>query len=94
LQFRKNNKAVSEGETFILPSQNGNQLMAYIRRNGKEVVLVLLNLSNDDRVTITVDNSWFNGTFRNIFSGLSFSFSGKETFELQAGEYVVYEKIQ
>ncbi len=94
LQLRKENKAVNDGETFILPSQNDNQLMAYIRRNAGDVVLVLLNLSNEDRVKITVDNQWFSGTFRNVFSGLSFSFDGKENFELQAGEYVVYEKTQ
>ncbi len=94
LQLRKENKAINDGETFILPSQSGDQLMSYIRRNGNDVVLVLLNLSNEDRVKITVENNWFTGTFRNIFSGLSFSFNGNETFELQAGEYVVYEKIQ
>ncbi len=94
LQLRKDNKAISEGETFILPSQNGDQLMTYLRRKENDVVLVLLNLSNEDRIKITVDNPWFTGRFRNVFSGLVFTFNGPETFELQAGEYVVYEKIQ
>jgi hypothetical protein len=33
------------------------------------------------------------GNFQQIFSGLFFSFSGKEKFELQAGEYLVYQLI-
>jgi hypothetical protein len=33
------------------------------------------------------------GTFEQIFSGLQFSFSGNEKFELQAGEYLVYQLI-
>jgi hypothetical protein len=33
------------------------------------------------------------GNFEQIFSGLQFSFSSKEKFELQAGEYLVYQLI-
>ena len=93
LELRKRNKAISEGETFVLPSQNDGHLMAFLRRKEEEeVVLVLLNVSSQDRLRITVENNWLTGNFRNIFSGLSFSFSGKESFELQSGEYIVYEK--
>lgn len=93
LQLRKGNKAIRQGETFILPSQNDNQLMAYLRRNENDVVLVLLNLSGNDRIKIAVIHEWLTGTFRNIFSGLPYHFNGKEDFELQGGEYFVYEKI-
>lgn len=92
LQLRKHSKAIQEGETFVLPNQHGDQLMAFLRRKESEVVLVLLNLSTEDRINITVEHQWLSGTFHNIFSGLCFTFSGKEKFELQAGEYVVYEK--
>ena len=92
LELRKTNAAITEGETFILPSENDGQLMAYLRRKNGRVVLVLLNLSNQDRLGITVENPWLTGDFKNIFSGLSFSFTEKENFELQAGEYLVYEK--
>ena len=92
LQLRKSNTAISEGETFILPSEYDGQLMAFLRRKEDKVVLVLLNLSNQDRLKITVENNWLTGSFTNIFSMLGFSFAGKESFELQAGEFVVYEK--
>jgi glycosidase len=93
LQLRKRSKAISEGETYILPTAYDGQLMAYLRKKNEEVVLVLLNVSDQDRLHITVENDWLTGSFTNIFSGLNFSFNSKETFELQAGEYIVYEKL-
>ncbi|MFN7015273.1 MAG: hypothetical protein ACK4ON_13490, partial [Bacteroidia bacterium] len=62
-------------------------------RSGNHIVLVLLNVSAHNRLTIHVHHDWLKGEFRNIFSGLAFHFNLKETFELQAGEYLVYEKI-
>ena len=93
LDIRKTNKAIAEGETFILPSDNSDELMAFLRRKEKDVVLVLLNLSNKDRIKIQVENEWLNGNFKNIFSKMQFSFTGKESFELQANEYLVYKRI-
>jgi len=93
LQHRKGSKAIQEGETFILPAQKGDQLMAYLRRKEEEVVLVLLNLSDEDRVSIRIEHDWLIGNFQNIFSGLNFTFNGEETFELQRGEYMMYEKM-
>ena len=91
LSFRKSNLAIMEGETFILPtSEHANRLIAFIRKKGKDCVLVLLNISKDDRIQIEIDNPWLNGTFYNIFSGMHFNFSGKQVFELQGGELVVY----
>jgi glycosidase len=91
--LRKRNKAITEGETFILPSEYSNQLMAFLRLKEEQVVLVLLNVSKEDQVKIRVQHDWLRGIFRNVFSGLEFSFDGEEPFELQAGEWVVYEKI-
>ncbi len=93
LKLRKRNKAISEGETCILPTEYDGQLMAYLRKKDENVVLVILNISGEDRLHVTVENNWLSGSFTNVFSGLHFSFTGKETFELQAGEYIVYEKL-
>ena len=90
LQLHKN-KAVAEGETFILPT-NYDGLMAFLRKKGEYVVLVLINLSSEDKVQITVEHEWLNGSFQNIFSELIFSFHQKESFELMANEYLVYRK--
>jgi len=93
LHLHKTNPAIHEGETFILPSDHDNQLMVFLRRKNESVVLVLLNLSNQDRLKVHVQHEWLTGRFNSIFSGLQFSFNGKESFELQAGEYFVYEKL-
>jgi len=81
-----------KGETFILPTAN-NHLMAYLRKQDNEVVLVLLNLSHNDKVKIDVHHEWLNGDFENVFSKFKFHFSTQAAFELQAGEYFVYRKI-
>jgi glycosidase len=91
LQLHKQ-PVITDGETFILPTHN-DYLMAYMRRSGDAVVLVLLNLSHEGKITIQTTHEWLKGNFINLFSGLSFSFTGDETFELQAGEYFVYTKL-
>ena len=92
LALNKTN-VISNGETFILPSTN-NKVMVYLRRSEGEVALVLLNLSAENKIKIFVEHQWLEGVFTNIFSGLSFSFTNKENFELQAFEYLVYYKKQ
>ena len=86
------NRAVAEGETFILPTDNNN-LMAFIRKKENDVVLVLLNLSAEEKIHITVEHEWLNGSFQNVFSGLIFSFKQKESFELMGNDYLVYKKV-
>ncbi|HEX3025368.1 MAG TPA: alpha-amylase family glycosyl hydrolase [Chitinophagaceae bacterium] len=49
LSLRKN-KAIANGETFILPTDN-NGLMAFIRKKENDAVLVLLNLSVEEKNT-------------------------------------------
>lgn len=91
--LRMRNAAIYKGETHILPSDQDHSLMAFFRRSGKEIVLVLLNVSKHNRLRISIDHDWLKGSFRNVFSDLIFQFKQAESFELQAGEYLVYEKI-
>lgn len=93
LQVCKTNKAISQGETFILPSENDDALMAFIRKYEEDTILVILNLSNKSRLRIQVQHGWLEGLFENVFSGLSFPFKPGEIFELQAGEFFLYQKI-
>lgn len=91
LSLRKN-KAIANGETFILPTDN-NGLMAFIRKKENDAVLVLLNLSVEEKIHVTVEHEWLNGSFQNIFSELIFSFKQKESFELMGNDYLVYKKV-
>ncbi len=92
LKLRKSSAALQAGETFILPEENGNRLMAFLRRSGEDTVLVLLNLSQDNRIKIDVKHPWLTGNFMNLFSELQHQFKGEESFEIQSGEYLVYFK--
>lgn len=93
LKLRKTSKAIGEGETFILPSEHNNQLLAYLRKKDEETILVLLNISTENKLKIGVTHEWLSGSFQNLFSEMRFVFNGYETFELQAGEYMIYRKI-
>ncbi|OYU54037.1 MAG: 1,4-alpha-glucan branching protein [Chitinophagaceae bacterium BSSC1] len=93
LSLRKTNKALSLGETFVLPSDHSGELMGYLRKHGQEVVLVLLNLSNKNALKIRVDHPWLNGLFESLFSDLQYAFQPGESFELMAGDYLVYHLV-
>lgn len=80
---------VTQGETFILPTNN-NGVFAFIRKNVVHTLLVVLNLSHHDRLKYTIEHQWMQGEFINLFSGLSYSFTTNETFELMSGDYLVY----
>ena len=92
LSILHKSNAVAKGETFILPTNNEN-IFAYLRRNDNDVVIVILNLGKQDRVKVLVENDWLRGNFVNVFSGLSFSFTRSEIFELMSGDYLVYKSI-
>ncbi|MFX7571081.1 hypothetical protein ABTJ55_20080, partial [Acinetobacter baumannii] len=62
--LKEKNKALQYGETFILPSNNDNQIMAYLRRKDEDVVLVLLNVSPDNRIKVAVSHDWLTGIFK------------------------------
>ena len=84
-------EAVADGETFILPSGN-EHVMIYLRKKNNAVVLVVLNLSAEEKIKIIVEHEWLHGDFINIFSGIHHSLQGKEHFELMANDFFVYQK--
>ncbi len=93
LHVGRTNKAISLGETFILPSNNDDALFSFMRKSGNDCILVILNLSNKSRLKIQVSHGWLDGLFENVFSGLQYQFKPGEEFELQAGEYFLYKKV-
>jgi glycosidase len=88
----RQNSAIAIGETFICTINNPN-ILAYFRKHQNQVVLVLLNFSNEDKIRFTINNDWLEGIFENLFSKFLFSFNGTEIFELQAYEARVYFKV-
>ena len=92
-QLRASNAAIREGELFILPAQQDDKVLLFFRRYHEKVVLILLNVSNESRVQVTVEHPWLPGKYLQLFSQLTYDFGVKENFELKSGEYLVFEKL-
>jgi glycosidase len=91
--LRIQNESVVFGINQILQTPYPNSIIGFIKKHQNNVILVLLNISEHNRLAFEISHPLLSGNFEQIFSGLSFSFSGKEKFELQAGEYLVYQLI-
>jgi glycosidase len=91
--LRTQNDAVVFGQNQMLQTPYPNSIIGFIKKHQNTVVLVLLNISEHNRLAFEISHPMLSGTFEQIFSGLRFSFSGQEKFELQAGEYLVYQLI-
>ena len=85
-------ETVNNGETFILPLQH-NYAMGYFKKKDDEVILVLLNFSQD-YISISLDHEWMKGSFMQVFSGLKYTFNQAEKFQLSPYEYLVYRSCQ
>ncbi len=91
--LRTQNDAVALGQTEMLQTPYHNSIIGFIKKHQNSIVLVLLNISEHNRLAFEISHPLLVGNFEQIFSGLQFSFSGNEKFELQAGEYLVYQLI-
>jgi len=91
--LRTQNDAVALGQTEMLQTPYHNSIIGFIKKHQNNIVLVLLNISEHNRLAFEISHPLLVGNFEQIFSGLQFSFSGNEKFELQAGEYLVYQLI-
>ena len=91
--LRAQNEAVVLGQSQMLQTPYSHSIIGFIKKHQNNVVLVLLNISEHNRLAFEISHPFLEGNFQQIFSGLFFSFSGKEKFELQAGEYLVYQLI-
>jgi glycosidase len=91
LQLRKDYPALVIGASFNLPSSDHN-VMAYIRHLENQVVLVVLNVSTE-HITIQCNHELLKGKFKQVFSGMQYTFDEYVSFELMPGDYFVYTKL-
>lgn len=89
LTARKQYPVLQSGRIFNLPATD--KVMAFLKQDQKHTALIILNFS-EERQEVQIIHEAFNGTFTNLFSGLSFDFKGTSQFELMPGEYIVYIK--
>ncbi|MGA9212034.1 alpha-amylase family glycosyl hydrolase, partial [Kaistella sp.] len=72
LNLKSTNPALRGGDssakTFILKTSADDKILAYVRKNGENEVLVVLNLSKE-AVDFSINDENISGTFKNVFSG-------------------------
>lgn len=95
LHIHKNNPALRGGDpavtTYQLNTNVEYNVLAYLRKNGNNEVLVLLNFS-EQSLNCTLYDDTVNGHFKNIFTGELVNLSEQRSFELGAWDYLVFEK--
>lgn len=95
LALKTNNPALRAGDaavvTHLLATDAPANILAYLRRNGNDEVLVLLNLSSD-KVRFELKDAAVTGRYNNVFSKNANDFTTEKFFEMSPWEYLVYEK--
>lgn len=96
LHLHAGNSALRGGDPAVQthrPATNHDtKALVYLRKNGEEEVLVLLNMSHD-ALYLQTNDQFIRGTFRNVFTGEEHEFSGMKSFEMKPWEYLLFEKI-
>ena len=98
LHVRKRNTALWAGDpanemVLVETSDRDHHILAFVRTNHQDAVLVILNLSNTSMLKFTLTDLVETGLYRSIWSGLTFEIDNDVSFEMQAWEYLVFEKV-
>jgi alpha-amylase len=95
LLLRKNNPALKAGDitSAIRLTTNANHfIFSFLRKFEGREVLVVLNLSGDDKPFVQITDDALSGHFTNIFSYAVKDFTNEKYFALRPWEYQVYSK--
>ncbi len=96
LNLKTNNPALRNGDpsvqTFHIKTSDPKNVLAFLRKKDNRDVLVVLNLSAQKDLHFEILDEKVKGIYKNIFSGAANDFTNEKAFEMQAWEYLVYEK--
>ncbi|HUS00958.1 MAG TPA: alpha-amylase family glycosyl hydrolase [Chitinophagaceae bacterium] len=95
LHLRKTNTALCAADSNVIPYQldtnNDDTVLAFVRKNANDEVLILLNLSADI-INLHFNHNLLTGRFVEVFDKSVVEISEKQNLELQPWEYKLYEK--
>ena len=95
LNLKSTNPALRGGDsnvtTYLLKTSADDKILAYVRKNGKDEVLVVLNMSKE-AVNFKIEDEQVSGSFKNVFDQTKRDFSTGKNFEMKAGDYAVFER--
>ena len=95
LSLKSSNPALRGGDsnvgTHLLNTTANDKILAYIRKNGKDEVLVVLNMSKEP-VNFSIQDENLSGNFKNVFDGTKRDFNNGKDFNFKVSDYAVFEK--
>ena len=95
-ELKSKNLALRGGDanatTKILQTNAPDKVLAYLRKNGNDEVLVILNLSETQHLKLQILDDAVKGKYKSLFSGLTTDFDTKPTIEMYKWEHLVFEK--
>lgn len=91
--LRKTNTALRTGDSHVTTHRlhTAPNVLGFLRKNGKDEVLVLLNLSNET-VHIKIEEAIVAGIYMNIFDKTTKNFDSNNQIEVQPWGYCVFER--
>jgi glycosidase len=96
LNLHSNHPALAAGDsaakTYRISTTDDINVFAFLRKKGDKEVLVVLNLSAQTDLHFDINDEKVTGLYKNIFSGAANDFTSQKSFEMQAWEFLVYEK--
>jgi glycosidase len=96
LTLKSNNPALRGADdnvvTILIQNTAPDKVFSYLRKNGDDEVLVILNMSREAELNFSLTDSYVSGIFRSLFSDVEHDFTGQTAFTLQPFEYMVFEK--
>ncbi|MDF2552219.1 MAG: 1,4-alpha-glucan branching protein [Chryseobacterium sp.] len=95
LNLKSSNPALRGGDanvaTYLLNTSANDKILAYIRKNGKDEVLVVLNFSKEP-VNFSIQDENLDGFFKNIFDETKRNFTESKDFNFKVSDFAVFEK--
>lgn len=92
LNLHQTNPALNvNSDLFELHTSSTANVLAYLRKNENNEVIVLLNLS-EALVRFSLLETWLKGNFREVFSHVENDFGISRSFEMKGWEWMVWVK--
>ena len=95
LALRKNNAALRTADpavtTFHIITEGGKNIMAFLRKNDHDEVLVFLNLSKE-KTGFIIKDQLINGTYTNVFTKANVGLVPDTFIEMQPWDYLLFER--
>ena len=93
LQLKKSNPALrsdSSASVIRLQTTAPGEVLAFLRVQESNSVLVVLNLSSQADLHFEIVDPRLSGRYRNLYSGASNDFRSDKSFEMQPWEHLIY----